>query len=129
MTTLPLILIVDDDERFREILSVKLQAEGFKVQTVESGEHCLAVVKDLKPGLILMDMKMPGMNGAEALLKLQADPETKNIKVIFLSSFGDPQPDRQEVNNRFSQELDALAYFKKVDDLDSLVSKIKAIVQ
>ena len=79
----PLILVVDDDPDFREILSLKLSSSGFRVETAVNGEEGVNKTKALKPNLVLMDVKMPVLDGAGALLKLREDPETKNTKVIF----------------------------------------------
>jgi CheY-like chemotaxis protein len=85
--------------------------------------------KALKPALILMDVKMPVMDGASAVLKLKEDPATKDIKVAFLTSLGDPRLEMQDINKRFSQEFGAQGYLKKTDDLDTLTEKIKGFLK
>ncbi len=101
MDETPLILIVDDEAAFREIFSAKLGADGYRVETAENGEIGLAKAKALKPSLILMDVRMPVMDGPTAVLKLREDPETKDIKVAFLTSsrrsaHGDAGNERQD---------------------------------
>lgn len=124
-----LILIVDDEPEFREIFSVKLSAEGFRIATAENGEVALAKAKALKPDLILMDVKMPVMDGATALLKLREDPETKDLKIIFLSAIGDPHREMEEIHRKISAEFGAQGYFRKTDDIDVLSDKIKAFLK
>lgn len=123
-----LILVVDDEPAFREIFSVKLAADGFRVETAENGQVGIEKAKSLKPDLILMDVKMPIMDGATALLRLREDPETRNIKVIFLSSIGDPHREMEEMHRRISEELGAQGYLRKTDDIDRLGAEIKKII-
>lgn len=125
----PLILAVDDDANFREILTAKLEAEGFRVDTAENGKIALEKAKHERPELVLMDVKMPEMDGIEAFFRLKEDPEIDGLKVLFLTNLGDPRIDLQEINRRLSKEMGAVGYFKKTDDLDSLVERIKNLVQ
>lgn len=85
--------------------------------------------KSLKPDLVLMDVKMPVMDGAQALLALRDDPETKDLKVVFLTSLGDPREEMQEMSMRFSKELGAQGYLKKTDNLDATFDKIKSFLK
>jgi CheY-like chemotaxis protein len=128
-TQLPLILIVDDDANFREIFSTKLQQSGFRIETAENGAESVKKAKLLNPDLVLMDIKMPVMDGAVALLKLRDDPATKNTKVVFLTSLGDPRTEMQDLNVKFSETFGAQGYLKKTDDLDLLTEKIKEFIK
>ncbi len=120
-----LILIVDDEAAFREIFSAKLTADGFSVDTAENGELGLEKAKKIKPDLILMDVRMPTMDGPTAVLKLRADPEIKDTKIAFLTSLGDPRMEMQEMNSKLSQDFGAQGYLRKTDDLDILDGRIK----
>jgi CheY-like chemotaxis protein len=124
----PYILIVDDEPAFREIFSAKLSAEGFKIDTAENGAKGVEKAKTTKPDLILMDVNMPVMDGAAAVIALRADPATKDIKVAFLTSLGDPRQEMQEENKKLAEQFGAQDYLKKTDDLDVLASRIKAIL-
>lgn len=131
MTDQSLILIIDDEAAFNEIFGAKLSAAGFKVETATSGAEGIEKAKTIKPNLILLDMKMPGMSGAEALLKIKGDAATKDIKVLFLTSLGDPRAELQEfqdVGNKFSKDFGAMGYLRKTDDLDSIVDRIKSFL-
>ena len=124
----PLILVVDDEENFREIFGARLSAEGLRIETAQNGKEALEKVKIMKPDLILMDVQMPVMDGASAVLKLREDPGTKDIKVAFLTSLGDPNREILETSKKFSAEIGAQAYLKKTDDLDMLVEEIKKLI-
>ncbi len=123
-----LVLIIDDDPAFLEIFSTKLLASGFRVETADGGEDGIKKAKNLKPDLVLLDMKMPKLDGAETLFKLREDPDTQALKVVFLSSLGDPWEEAQALNRRFAKEVGALSYIKKTDDLDTLVEKVKNFI-
>ena len=125
MANQPLILIADDDPSFREIFSMKLSGEGYRIETAENGQLAVEKTKQLKPDLVLMDVNMPVMDGAAATLALRADEATKNMKIAFLTSLGDPQADMQSLNIKFSKDFGAEGYLRKTDDLDTLAEQIK----
>ncbi len=118
------ILIVDDDNDFREIITTKLTAAGFEVAQVSSGQEALTKIKEIKPNLVLMDVKMPGMSGIETLSRMHNDPELTNFKVLFLTSFGEPEDEAAFVDDKFAKEFGAIGHIKKSDDLDKIVQKI-----
>ena len=122
----PLILIVDDMPSFLEIFGEKLKGAGFAVETAPNGEEGIKRAKEIQPDLILMDVRMPVMNGTDAVVKLKDDEATKNLRVIFLTELGDPREEVQAVNRKFAQELGAVDYIKKSVDLDVLVAKVKS---
>ncbi len=80
------ILIVDDTPANLRLLSNMLSEQGFKVRSVISGPMALTAVHAAPPDLILLDINMPGMNGYEVCEQLKADPETREIPVIFISA-------------------------------------------
>ena len=82
-----LILAVDDFDINLEILCMYLQGEGYQVIQATSGEEAIAQAQDRQPDLILMDVKMSGMDGLEATRRLKADPTTRDIPIISLTAF------------------------------------------
>ncbi len=131
MADQPCILIVDDEDAFREIFGAKLSAAGFKIEGASSGAESIEKAKVIKPNLILLDVKMPGMTGAETLLKLKEDPATKDIGVVFLTSLGDPRAEMgvlDDVEKKFSKEMGARGYIRKTDDLDTIVDRVKSFL-
>jgi CheY-like chemotaxis protein len=124
-----LILIVDDEANFREIFGAKLSADGYRIETAENGQIGIEKAKALKPDLILMDVNMPVMDGISAVLQLRENPETKDVRVAFLTSLGDPRMDMQELNKKFSQDIGAKGYLKKTDDLNTLSARVKEFLQ
>lgn len=80
------VLIVDDTPDNLRLLSQMLSEQGYGVRAVASGSRALASVRAAPPDLILLDIKMPGMNGYEVCERLKADERTRDIPIIFISS-------------------------------------------
>jgi CheY-like chemotaxis protein len=82
----PLILVVDDTLTNLALLSAVLQQEGFKVLLAKNGERALAMAKQHKPELILLDIEMPGWNGYETCQRIKKEPDLAPVPVLFLST-------------------------------------------
>ena len=85
------ILIVDDIEMNRLILEDLIKGMGYSPLLAESGKEALALVDEAHPQLVLTDISMPGMDGYELCRILKAREDTKQIPVIFISAFDDPE--------------------------------------
>ena len=83
------VLIVEDDLNFLSILQQAFEDENIQLVFARDGEEGLAMAQKEKPDLIILDLRMPIMDGAEALAKLKSDPDTKDIKVFILSLFNE----------------------------------------
>jgi PAS domain S-box-containing protein len=83
------ILAIDDTPENLALLSQMLTAKGYKVRSVTKGSTAIRGAKAAPPDLILLDVKMPEMNGYEVCQQLKADDRTRNIPVIFISALGD----------------------------------------
>jgi len=118
----PLILIVDDEADLLASYKTKFERSGFRVLTAADGKEGVAVAGANHPDLILMDVKMPVMDGAEAQQKLKDDPATKDIKVVFLTAFSDPS--HPEIDQTLAKESGGLDFIKKGISLDELVTKV-----
>ena len=125
MNKKPLILTIDDTAAFREIFAMKLTSMGFDVVEAASGREGIEKLKTIKPDLILCDIEMPGMNGIETLEKLKENPETKDIRVVFLTSFGESEAEMSHLDKKFAKEIGAMDYIRKTDDLDKIAEQIK----
>lgn len=80
------ILVVDDVPLNLLLVEKMLAHLKFKIRKADGGEKALAMVKESKPDVILLDLMMPKMDGFQVLEHLRADPETKDIRVIILSA-------------------------------------------
>jgi signal transduction histidine kinase len=81
------ILLVDDEEGIRKVLGISLADSGYDVSTAKSGEEALRIFRELKPPIVLTDIKMPGMDGIDLLQKLKG--ESPNTEVIMITGHGD----------------------------------------
>lgn len=80
------ILIIEDDEFLRGLISKKLSTEGFNMISAVDGEEGIKKVKEQKPDLILLDLVLPNIDGFEVLAKVKADPNVSSVPVIILSN-------------------------------------------
>lgn len=83
------LLIVDDDRINRQLLEIMLEPEGYRLAVATTGDEALAMVARDAPDLVLLDVMMPGMNGYVVTAKLKANPVTRHIRVLLLSSLDD----------------------------------------
>jgi excisionase family DNA binding protein len=81
----PLVLIVDDDERVREYVRVNLQMEGYAVREAANAEEGLAVLEEVSPDLVLLDVMMPEVDGWEMLRRVQERHGVGAIPVVMFS--------------------------------------------
>jgi two-component system cell cycle response regulator DivK len=80
------ILLIEDNELNRDMLSRRLQKRGYQVVTAVDGETGIAMAQAEAPALILMDVSLPGIDGLEATRRLKAAPETRRIPIVALTA-------------------------------------------
>jgi DNA-binding response OmpR family regulator len=85
------IAIIEDDPVISQMYRMKFEADGFEVQLADNGKRGVALAEDFKPDLILLDMKMPGMDGSEALAEIRSHGWGKDIPVIILTNLGEEE--------------------------------------
>lgn len=118
------ILIIEDDEFFRDLLNKKLSTNDFKVLEEMDGESGVAKIKEIKPDLVLLDLLLPNMDGFEVLVKVKADPSVAKTPIIVLSNLG-----QQEDIDR-AMKLGASDYLIKSQlDIDQVIEKIKGMLK
>jgi len=86
-----LILVAEDERDIRDLLVTFLEIGGFKTVAVPNGQEAVKQAVDRQPDLILLDVRMPRMDGLQACAALKAMPVTCDIPVVFLSAFASPQ--------------------------------------
>jgi two-component system alkaline phosphatase synthesis response regulator PhoP len=116
------ILIAEDERDIRDLIAFTLRFAGYEVFAASNGEEAVELAPRVNPDLILMDVRMPRMTGYEACKSLKADPDLKDIPVVFLSAKG------QE--NEIQQGLAAGAedYLLKPFAPDQLTARVKTIL-
>lgn len=83
------VAIVEDDQAIAMMYRMKFEAEGYNVETAANGKLGLALIEEMKPDIVLLDLMMPEMNGDEMLEKMRATAWGKHIKVIILTNSGE----------------------------------------
>jgi len=83
----PKILIVEDNVQNRLLMVDILKIHGFEIMEARDGQEGIQLAREQQPDLILLDMQMPVMDGLEAARRLKADPETRAIKILAITSF------------------------------------------
>lgn len=116
------ILIVDDDPKSRKLLNTILKVEGYTTIEAINGKQGFELAKAQKPGLILMDIMMPVMDGLTALNLLRNDKATSAIPVTMLTSVG------HELNRILSIDLGAVEYITKPVDRTELLNTIRRLM-
>ncbi len=117
------VLVAEDEPDIRGLIVFSLDYAGFDVVEARNGEEAVAKAKEQKPDLILLDVRMPRMNGYDACRKLKAHESTKHIPVIFLSARG------QEAEIKHGLALGAEEYILKPFAPDELYRRVETILQ
>ena len=81
------ILVVEDSDEIRDLLSLVLEAEGYRVVSLEDGREVLETAKALKPALVTLDLALPGKDGWAIARELQEDPATTDIPILVISAY------------------------------------------
>lgn len=85
------IAIIEDDPVISQMYRMKFEADGFDVQLADNGKRGVALVESFTPDIILMDLQMPHMGGAEALSEIRGQDWGKTIPVIILTNLGEEE--------------------------------------
>jgi len=124
----PLILIADDDENIRSILRLKLEASDFRVIEAKNGQEAVDTCKTEHPNLIVMDVSMPVMTGTEAVTHIKKDKKLRDIKVVFLSNYGEESELNAWLDQKYAKEMGVIDYIKKSEDISKIVEKITSLL-
>jgi CheY-like chemotaxis protein len=116
------ILLVEDNEMNRDMLSRRLMRRGYEVIFAEDGEQAVEVARTQAPDLVLMDMSLPIIDGWEATRRLRQAPETANLRIIALTSHA-MSGDREKAIAAGCDDYDT-----KPVDLDRLLGKMAALL-
>jgi DNA-binding response OmpR family regulator len=118
---MPTILVIDDDESLRDTIAVMLEQEGFQPVVAADGRTGYEKAVMLKPDLILVDLRLPGMSGVEICKQLRS--ERVNTPIIVLSAVGD------EIDKVLLLEIGADDYVVKPFGARELLARIRAVLR
>jgi CheY-like chemotaxis protein len=117
------ILLVEDNEMNRDMLSRRLVKRGYEVVIAVEGEQGIALARTDSPDLVLMDMSLPVLDGWEATRRLKSDPATRQIPIIALTAHA-MAGDREKAREAGCDDFDT-----KPVELPRLLSKIEGLLQ
>jgi signal transduction histidine kinase/DNA-binding response OmpR family regulator len=124
------VLVVDDDPNIRSLLQQELTEAGYTVRLAEDGRKALACIREEIPGLVILDVMMPEMNGFDVAAVLKNDPATMHIPIIILSIVEDKERGfRLGVDRYLTKPIDTASLFHEIDTLlDQGKSKKRVMV-
>ncbi|MCK4900623.1 MAG: response regulator [Anaerolineales bacterium] len=117
------ILIAEDERDIRDLITFTLRFAGYEVTATTDGEEAYETAQRILPDLILLDVRMPGMNGYDACKKIKANDKTQHIPVVFLSAKG------QEAEVQTGIDAGATEYIIKPFSPDQLTERVQAILE
>jgi CheY-like chemotaxis protein len=122
MEALGRVLVVDDSEVIRQLITMNLEFEGFEVVTAVDGQDALDKIHDVRPDVVTIDVKMPRMDGLTTVARLRADPRTAGVKIAMVTASA------QEIDLRRGEAAGVDAYVTKPFDPDALVRTIRDLI-
>lgn len=117
------ILVVEDEESIRTLITLNLQAAGYAVEEAKDGTQALEKVKAVKPDLVLLDWMLPGLDGLDVLRSLKADPAFATLPVIMLTAKS------EEHDIVLGLEMGAADYITKPFSNKVLIARIRSILR
>jgi DNA-binding response OmpR family regulator len=117
------VLVVDDDEVIRQLITVNLELEGFEVHTASDGQDCLDKIKEVTPDVVTLDVMMPRLDGWETAYRLRQDKDLADVRIILLSARA------QEADIERGDTIGVDAYLTKPFDPDDLVATVRRLAE
>ena len=118
------VLVVDDDAVYREQLAIVLRRAGHRVQVAADGAQALQQMRRDPPGLVLLDLIMPGMDGLEVITAMRSDPALVDIQVVLVTAADVPD----EVIRRLNERAVTLVS-KHATDLDHIAARVHELLE
>ena len=116
------ILAIDDENDVLLIIRTALESEGYEILTASNGVDGLAIAREEKPDLIILDMMMPEMGGEEVIEELKNDPETDTIRVMILTAISE----RKKIQEMLDKGADY--YIVKPFEFKELIDKVRNVL-
>jgi DNA-binding response OmpR family regulator len=117
-----LVLVADDDEDILLLVTTRLRRDGFEVVSASSGDAALALARERRPSIAVLDIGMPGLDGLEVLEQIRADDELRGTLVLLLTAKA------QESDVRRGYEAGADAYVRKPFSPAELSKRVRELL-
>ena len=118
----PLVLVADDDEDILLLVTTRLRRDGFEIDSASSGDEALALARERRPVLAVLDIGMPGLDGVQVLEHIRADEDLRGIRVLLLTAKA------QESDVRRGFDAGADGYVKKPFSPAELSARVRELV-
>jgi DNA-binding response OmpR family regulator len=118
----PLVLVADDDEDILLLVTTRLRRDGFEIISARSGDEALALVRERRPALAVLDIGMPGLDGVQVLEQIRADDDLRAMLVVLLTAKA------QESDVRRGFDAGADAYVKKPFSPADLSARVRELL-
>jgi DNA-binding response OmpR family regulator len=118
----PLVLVADDDEDILLLVTTRLKRDGFEIVQASNGDEALAVARERRPALAVLDIGMPGLDGVEVLEQIRADGDLRAMKVLLLTA----KAQESDVRRGFAAGADA--YVKKPFSPADLSARVRELL-
>jgi DNA-binding response OmpR family regulator len=118
-----LILVADDDDDILLLVTTRLRRDGFKVVSASRGDDALALAREQRPTVAVLDIGMPGLDGLEVLERIRADEELRGMLVLLLTAKA------QESDVRRGYDSGADAYIKKPFSPAELSTRVRVLLE
>jgi DNA-binding response OmpR family regulator len=118
----PLVLVADDDEDILLLVTTRLRRDGFNIISARSGDEALALVRERRPALAVLDIGMPGLDGVQVLEQIRADDDLRAMLVVLLTAKA------QESDVRRGFDAGADAYVKKPFSPADLSARVRELL-
>jgi DNA-binding response OmpR family regulator len=118
----PLVLVADDDEDILLLVTTRLRRDGFDIISARSGDEALALVRERRPALAVLDIGMPGLDGVQVLEQIRADDDLRAMLVVLLTAKA------QESDVRRGFDAGADAYVKKPFSPADLSARVRELL-
>jgi DNA-binding response OmpR family regulator len=118
----PLVLVADDDEDILLLVTTRLRRDGFDIISARSGDEALALVRERRPALAVLDIGMPGLDGVQVLEEIRGDDDLRAMLVVLLTAKA------QESDVRRGFDAGADAYVKKPFSPADLSARVRDLL-
>ncbi len=115
------VLVVDDSDVIRHLITVNLELEGFEVIQAYDGQDCLDRVHEVNPAVITLDAVMPRLDGWRTASRLRQDPQVRHVKIVMVTA------STQAADRRRSAEAGVDVFMAKPFDPDELVRTVREL--
>jgi len=117
------VLVVDDSDVIRKLISVNLEMEDYEVVTAVDGQDALDKIIEVAPDVMTIDVVMPRLDGYDTVAQVRADPRTSNLKIAMVTACA------QEADIRRGEAVGVDAYVTKPFDPSTLVRTVRDLVE